>query len=178
MLLTLSSTTMFSLSYVLTEHILSAPRAPSPQQLQARTGRYAAFLVSCYLIVWTIPHFSSLVAKQVEARGGHWGTIIVVYSLLLLASLAHSVTFFRLVGMVGAVSTGIIQALRAVSVFVLSAVLYCRTSSNQCFDAFKAVSTILVVGGVMYFSHLPSPGISQKVHMSATSSEDLSSNSL
>lgn len=46
-----------------------------------------------------------------------------------------------------------IQALRAVGVFLLSHVFYCRTDQTQCFTAGKGLSTFVVGGGVIWFAY-------------------------
>ena len=47
------------------------------------------------------------------------------YGIMLLSAVAHSITYFQIMGQAGAVTTGIMQAARAVGVFVFSALLFC-----------------------------------------------------
>jgi hypothetical protein len=103
----------------------------------------------------------------VETVGGNWGAIVVLLVAVLLSGMLHSLAYFELMGSVGAVSTGILQSLRlrlclccflinkrAVSVFVISALLFCDRHSVQCFNEYKGMSMVFVVIGVLYFSNI------------------------
>lgn len=69
-----------------------------------------------------------------------------------LSQLAHGLTYFLMLGSSGAVTTGIMQSLRAVCVFAISSVLYCGHQESQCFDTRRGVATLLVVSGVLFYS--------------------------
>lgn len=163
--LTLFSTMMFSFFYVLTENILTGPNAPTPHQLQATSGTLSASFVTLYLCIWTIPNFRDIVITRVTEQDGSWPAIVIVYAILVLSAFLHSVTFFQLLGSVGAVSTGILQSLRAISVFAISAILFCDSHKNQCFNEYKGLSTALVVLGILYFSKV-SAQLSKKIQPS------------
>lgn len=109
---TLCATMMYSFHYVLSEKILTQKNPPTPQQLQTSAGVYVATLISIYLLCWTIPNFQELVVASVVEHNGHPQLIVFSYILLILSGFGHSVTFFKLMGSVGAVSTGILQSLR------------------------------------------------------------------
>jgi len=162
LILTLTSTMMFSFNYVLSENILTAPQAPFPTQLQTYTGTICAILVTTYLGFWTLPNFGSVVVDKVAENGGSWPVIVFVYIILILSAFGHSVTFYHLMGSIGAVSTGILQSLRAVSVFAMSALFFCDSHENQCFNQYKGVSTILVVVGILLFSKVSATSSSKK----------------
>eukprot|EP01114_Cavostelium_apophysatum_P020640 TRINITY_DN6975_c0_g1_i1.p1 TRINITY_DN6975_c0_g1~~TRINITY_DN6975_c0_g1_i1.p1 ORF type:complete len:343 (+),score=23.41 TRINITY_DN6975_c0_g1_i1:254-1282(+) len=150
-LLTLLSTLLFSSIYCLAEHILTTVNAPSPQQLQTMAGGYCALIISTYLSIYTLPRYKELIVERVQDERGDVPMILLVYTILLLSAFGHAVTYFRLMGSVGAVSTGILQALRAVSVFFISAVLFCDKHSNQCFNKYKGLATLMVVLGILLF---------------------------
>lgn len=50
-----------------------------------------------------------------------------------------------MLGSSGAVTTGIMQSLRAVCVFAISSVLYCSHQESQCFDTRRGIATLIVV---------------------------------
>jgi len=77
---------------------------------------------------------------------------LFIYLCLILSSFGHSFAYYYLLSYVGAVSTGILQALRAISVFILSAYYFCSVDLSQCFTMWKGLSTLLVVSGVIGFS--------------------------
>lgn len=62
-----------------------------------------------------------------------------------LSQLAHGLTYFMVLKSSGAVTTGIMQSLRAVCVFALSSILYCEYQDSQCFDTKRAMATLIVV---------------------------------
>ena len=46
-------------------------------------------------------------------------------------------TYFALMGSLGAVSTGLLQCMRAVVVFMISSVLFCSRQESQCFTGYR-----------------------------------------
>lgn len=78
--------------------------------------------------------------------------IFVALVAYTISQLAHGLTYFMLLGESGAVTTGIMQSLRAVCVFVISSLLYCSRQESQCFDTKRGVATLIVVSGVMFYS--------------------------
>lgn len=80
------------------------------------------------------------------------GDVIIGYAVLVASSFAHNATYFELLGSTGAVATGVIQALRAVGVFLLSHFLFCERDEAQCFTMGKGVSTAVVGLGVIWFA--------------------------
>lgn len=69
-------------------------------------------------------------------------TALVGYTL---SQLAHGLTYFLMLSSSGAVTTGIMQSLRAVCVFAISSVLYCSHQESQCFDTRRGIATLIVV---------------------------------
>jgi len=81
----------------------------------------------------------------------------------VLSSFLHSWSFFYLMCNEGAVNTGILQALRAVMVFITSAILYCDEQESQCYTKFKFMSTCIVVFGVYCYAKVsPRPSHNTK----------------
>ena len=109
--------------------------------------------------------FSKICKERVDEVEGNWIVIVILCVALIASGLGHSITYFQLMGTVGAVSTGILQSLRsgnyfernhsifdrAVSVFVISSILFCNQHEEQCFNGYKSVSVICVILGVLYF---------------------------
>jgi drug/metabolite transporter (DMT)-like permease len=153
-LFTLAATTLYSFVYILSENILTQKNAPTPQQLQTLDGVYVAILVTAYLVCYTIPNFETLVLDEVREADGNWTWIICTYLALVLSGFLHSLTYFRLLGSVGSVSTGILNSLRAISVFGMSALLFCNNHPNQCFTLNKGASAVVVICGVLFFSRV------------------------
>lgn len=100
-----------------------------------------------------------------EKVGGNWSVVIGMLIAILFSGMVHNLSYYKLMGSVGAVSTGILQSLRwelwektqdlysrAVSVFVISALLFCDRHPVQCFNEYKGMSLVCVFIGVLYFS--------------------------
>jgi drug/metabolite transporter (DMT)-like permease len=151
---TLMSCTVFALNYVLIESIITAPSAPPGQVVQGYAGLYSLGLISIYIVLHTLPNWHTLVTENVTKSHGNWTFIVFVYIGKTCAAFFHSYSYYKLVSLVGAVSTGVLQSLRAVSVFLISALLFCKLHHEQCYNVMKAVSALVVVSGLYYFSHL------------------------
>lgn len=151
---TLMSCTVFALNYVLIESIITAPSAPPGQVVQGYAGLYSLGLISIYIVLHTLPNWNALVTENVAKSHGNWTFIAFVYIGKTCAAFFHSYSYYKLVSLVGAVSTGVLQSLRAVSVFLISALLFCKLHHEQCYNMMKAVSALVVVSGLYYFSHL------------------------
>lgn len=82
--------------------------------------------------------------------------VVLYFGIIALSQLLHAITYFHLLGSVGAVTTGILQAIRAVGVFGLSSLVFCASDLNQCFTGIKGWSTALVVVGVLTYSYMKS----------------------
>jgi NhaP-type Na+/H+ or K+/H+ antiporter len=106
-------------------------------------------------LVVVLPNFEEFVLEKLEPGMG-WN-VAATYFMLLLASAAHLVAFFQLMGKLGAVATGILQAARSIVVFLMSDVLFCETHEEQCFTRWKGASVLVVVVSILYFSRLPPP---------------------
>ena len=57
-----------------------------------------------------------------------------------------------MLGSLGAVTTGVMQSLRAVLVFALSSIAFCSQQQSQCYDTKRGMATLIVVVGVLYYS--------------------------
>jgi drug/metabolite transporter (DMT)-like permease len=155
-LVTLVATCIFALNYVYNECILTGPNAPPAEKAQALIGVYSLSLLSFWIVFYTLPRWRSLVLDEIEEFQGNVIVIIIFYILLTAASFGHSLAYYQLLRLVGAVSTGVLQSLRAVTVFVMSSLLFCNTHREQCYNFIKFISTVLVINGLLYFSYLKS----------------------
>lgn len=78
--------------------------------------------------------------------------IVWSYLVVLIAQLVHMYVYFKILGVSGSVSTGINQSLRAVWVFVISAIYFCHLQESQCFNTYKLLSLIVVCLGVVKYA--------------------------
>jgi drug/metabolite transporter (DMT)-like permease len=151
-LLTLLCAIFYSSSYIIVEWTLSSPDAPSERNVQAYAGLYGLTMISIYTLLHTIPNWDVLVVANVAAKKGQLSNVFIAYFTLALAGFLHSVSYFKLMSSVGAVSTGVLQSLRAVSVFGISSIAFCSTHSEQCVTNAKMMSMAIVCIGLVAYS--------------------------
>ncbi|KAF9396276.1 hypothetical protein BGX21_009605 [Mortierella sp. AD011] len=152
-LVTLGATFLYACVYVLSDKVLSTfdPK-PIPEKVCSMVGGYASLLTLVYLCVHTFPNWQTEVVDVVEARHGSKIGIFMVYPLVTISSMLHSLNYYVLLSRINNIAVGIMQSLRAVLVFVMSHYLFCGISSTQCFNEWKFVSAIVVIGCVTLFS--------------------------
>lgn len=152
-LLTLFGSIIYAGNYTLLEVCSHALESPSPRVLAPRIGTGAATALALYVCIFTLPSWDSVYAAPVAKAGGASSSILAGYVVITVSSLAHSVSYFGLLGRVGAVSVGVLQSLRAVAVFLLSAVLFCASQESQCLSLERSVACVTVAGGVILYAY-------------------------
>lgn len=157
MTLTLFCAILYASSYVGVEFTLSEPEAPSERNIQAFTGLYGLTIISVYILVHTIPNWNTLVLANIEAKKGSLSWVFIAYALLSLSSFLHGISYYKLVGSVGSVSTGVLQSLRAISVFAISSLAFCGSHAEQCVTNAKILSMIIVCAGLTGYSAYAAP---------------------
>lgn len=75
----------------------------------------------------------------------------------MFSAFFHSYAYYRLLSKVGSISTGLLQSIRAVSVFLASHYFFCGSHSEQCMNKQKILSTIIVFVGVTGYSLTTKP---------------------
>lgn len=132
--------------------MMHKPERPSPRSLCVRVGTSCIGILSVYMVLYTIPRWNELVSDNIKARGGNLHVIFFSFVWLVISQLAHALTYFMLLGSVGAISTGILQSLRAILVFAFSSLLFCEVQESQCYTLKRGLATLVVVAGVIYYS--------------------------
>ena len=122
----LLATVLYSYEYVLVEKLMASHNAPSSSEVCYKMGFYGTGIISCYMFFYVLPFWDEYVIFEIVKHNGKWKTIIVGYGLTFICNFLHNWIYFKLLHVSGAVSTGINQALRAVFVFVISAVCFCQ----------------------------------------------------
>jgi hypothetical protein len=146
---------------------VGAPRSDGAEQapidgtaVATRIGTGISVLLGAYILVAVVPQWPLVVARVVSTGRLSWPAVTALYCLLLLSSAAHSITYYRIMGSTGAVAAGLMQAARAVGVFLASALLFCGGPVDAetgelpkgCFTLARLVATVLVCGGIYAFS--------------------------
>jgi len=164
-LVTLMSTFTYGSNYIISEQVLSSPSPPSGGTVQVYTGLTGFGLVFAYIFFYTIPNWEILVSVHVKESHGSVFIIIFTYMGLVLSAFLHSWSYYKLVKQTGSVSTGILQSLRAIFVFILSSLFYCNNHPEQCLNRPKIASVFVVVFGVLYFTFLQRTELSSKSNL-------------
>jgi hypothetical protein len=152
--------------YTFAELLMGAPAPPRVQAVAARVGGGVTALLGAYVVLFTVPRL-----KEVGARVAAVGLltpqqVALGYGVMVASAVAHSVTYFQLMGAAGAVSTSVMAAARAVGVFVVSAALFCADAArpraagalaalaqeSQCFTAARGVATASVCVGIVVYA--------------------------
>jgi len=150
--LTLLGSFFHSLGYVLGEIAGYFPEPLSTKKICTFVGAANSFVLTIYCVLYTVPNWNMLVTEKVAAVGGSETVIMLGLFLMIVSNLAHAITYFQLLSSSGAVSTGLLQSIRAVAVFGISSLLYCGKQKSQCYTLARGVSTLLVVFGMSCYS--------------------------
>ena len=149
--LVLLSTVLISFNYIINDSIMRDGQ--SPVVIQTFSGIYTVGFCIIYSILYTIPNIQEIFFQLIEENQGNLNVIIVLYTFVTLNSFFHNYAFYAIIGEVGAVTFGLLQAVRAVGVFIGSAILFCPIQDFQCLTFPKILSTIFVMIGIFAFSY-------------------------
>ncbi|GAB9463526.1 hypothetical protein Gpo141_00000982 [Globisporangium polare] len=149
---TLIGAAFYGGNYVAGEYTLKLPERPEPKELCLKLGASCVAVIAVYQSIFVLPEWHELVTKPIAEANGSTTNILTALVGYTLSQLAHGLTYFLMLGSSGAVTTGIMQSLRAVCVFAISSVLYCSHQESQCFDTRRGIATLIVVSGVMFYS--------------------------
>lgn len=152
-----------ALTWVLVESVLKEADPIQPEAISAVMGFVGVGVFGSWQVVYTLPRADELIADQIAAKRGSVTVIVIVYAVLTAASMVHAVTFYHLVGKLGAVTAGVMKGVQAAAVFVCSHYLFCGLQASQCFSYAKACSLVLVLVGTTTY------GLSESVASQATS---------
>ncbi|KAI9920085.1 hypothetical protein PsorP6_015732 [Peronosclerospora sorghi] len=149
---TLVGAALYGGNYVTGEYTLKLSERPHPQDLCLKIGAACVSIIAIYQSIFVLPEWETLVTHPIAEAKGNTTLILSALVAYLVSQLAHGLTYFMMLGSSGAVTTGIMQSLRAVCVFAISSILYCSHQESQCLDTKRGVATVTVVTGVMVYS--------------------------
>ena len=158
--LTLLGSLLHSAMFVMTDALLSkAGTEAKPWQVCSYVGRFEVAGLLCwnafgivYASTTDDSWFKFGAADGSAPTAASIGLSCVLFASLWAVNCLHAACFFDLIGAVGSVSSAVLKGVQTVSVYVLSAILYCRYQSSQCFSYTKALSLVIVVLGTSIYS--------------------------
>jgi drug/metabolite transporter (DMT)-like permease len=125
---------------------------PSGLDLSLYTGGSCFVIFFLYVMFHTVPHWNELVTLSIARHHGNYHLIAEQYLYLVIAAFLHAISHYDIVATVGAVPVGVLNAVRAVSVFGVSSLLFCEHQASQCYTARKGASTAIVIVGAVGYS--------------------------
>mmetsp|Transcript_62490 Transcript_62490/g.129809 ORF Transcript_62490/g.129809 Transcript_62490/m.129809 type:complete len:404 (+) Transcript_62490:222-1433(+) len=152
----------YASTYVMVEAILSRGNCIEPQRLCVCVGAFGTVVHFAYLFSYTFPNFEELVLKNIEKNQGNLNTVTMLYGILVLSAFIHNWNYFFLLRYSGAVTTGVISALRAIGVFIASGWMFCGDHPSQCMTAQKSLAAMVVASGVLLYSFGKKPAKKQQ----------------
>jgi drug/metabolite transporter (DMT)-like permease len=149
-ILSFLGTFLFSVSYVVDEYLIENydHYKINSKDLSFKGGLMAFFMVSIAQIVFVYPNWGRATSTIVN-----WNHAIVVLILQLFADAVNNMAYYQAIYNVGAISTGVIQGIVSIGVFLSSHVLFCRIQAFQCISTFKIIATFMVISGVLIYSY-------------------------
>lgn len=150
-------------------HIEDPPELPPPSSLDLSlyTGGSCLVVFGVYVLCHTVPNWNRLVTSSIERHHGNYFLIAEQYFYLCLAAFLHAISHYDIVATVGAVPVGVLNAVRAVSVFGMSSILFCEHQASQCYTTRKGASTAIVVVGAVGYS-VASAAVSRRASRGST----------
>lgn len=152
--MTVFGTICYAIVYVLNERLLKDPNGPTPTQHSVWVGTCSATIIFFYILffVWPTLDMKKSMANAPLYPNSPIFAVVLAYVSLVFSHFLHSYLYFVLLGKSGAVTTGVIQSIRAISVFFLSSALYCSDDASQCLTSPKVASCLVVVMGILLYS--------------------------
>mmetsp|Transcript_11722 Transcript_11722/g.19093 ORF Transcript_11722/g.19093 Transcript_11722/m.19093 type:complete len:344 (-) Transcript_11722:743-1774(-) len=124
----------------------------SPFHLCSQIGKVEVCILLVYNFVLICLYGPTyLYLEGVNDAGSTVSSVIWSYLGLIMTNMVHALAFFSMLGQLGAVSTGILKSVLAVSVFSFAAIFYCSIDASQCLTPFKAASMVIVIFGSFTF---------------------------
>ncbi len=146
---TLAGCVGYAGSYVLNEYILLVAPSLAPKRLCALVGLWGCLLLGAYLTAYTLPNWDAAVLAPMRARGADPAWVAGLYAGLTASSFLHNLAYFNLLRLTGAVSTGVLTALRTIGVFLASGWLFCDMAPVQCLTSQKLLAVLVICAGVV-----------------------------
>ena len=152
--------------YTFAELLMGAPAPPRAQAVAARVGGGICALLGAYILLFVAPRAGAVGARVAAVGLLSLPQVALGYGIMVASAVAHSITYFQLMGQAGAVSTSVMAAARAVGVFVVSAALFCASAGrpraagvlaalaqeSQCYTAARGVATAAVCVGIVVYA--------------------------
>ncbi|KAL8426003.1 hypothetical protein Efla_001921 [Eimeria flavescens] len=144
---------LHGLAFVLNEKYMNdADSRIEGPQLVFMCGVVNTLGLLLWTCVWTLPRWEELVTNVRRERGGSLAVIVCCFLGLTVCSLLRSSVLWVLLKHMGAVSAGVLKAVRMAVLTVLTHCLFCSKVPSQCLSPLKASAASLAMLGVFVYS--------------------------
>ena len=147
---------MNALTYVMSEAVMTKGDEPLSAQVNcAVQGIVGSLVLLVWQVVYTRPRFDSLIQQPMKIVHTSNTRAVCILLSIGVANFIHYICFFHTIKFVwgGSTSAGVMKALQAVLVFLVTSLAYCGRMGGEemCFSLLKFVSLVIVVFGVLLF---------------------------
>uniref|UniRef100_A0A0G4HI37 EamA domain-containing protein n=1 Tax=Chromera velia CCMP2878 TaxID=1169474 RepID=A0A0G4HI37_9ALVE len=140
---------LHAMTFVLYEKYMTDEEDKVPGTiLTGMMGIISSVALVVWSCVWTLPRLNELFIDPVNARGGQWGNVIQVFSLLFATSIARAAVLWWLLEKLGAVSSGLVKGGRVILVVAFSHMFFCSADQKFCLTWTKFLSALFCMLGV------------------------------
>jgi hypothetical protein len=176
----LGAAVVYGTVYALAECLMSDAHPPKPAVVATYVGLGVTGTLGSFILFAVLPHWDEVASSVALANVLSWGGIICCFLIMMFSALCHAIVYYSLLPAVGAATVGLLNAGRAVGVFVFSGIVFCSWQTVQCFTWARGVATVVVIGGIIVFTygkalknHHPEQEVSTVAISSATSIESV-----
>jgi len=149
----LGAAVVYGTVYALAECLMSDAHPPKPAVVATYVGLGVTGTLGSFILVAVVPHWDEVASSVALANVLSWGGIILCFLAMMISALCHAIVYYSLLPAVGAATVGLLNAGRAVGVFVFSGIVFCSWQTVQCFTWARGVATVVVIGGIVVFTY-------------------------
>lgn len=152
---TTCSAALYSLLGVVYEHLASL-KALSHVQINLRMSLTGFVLLVLYQTFYTWPNRERLILEPLAKSGQDPYNVLFSHILFGVCFTGHAMIQGRVLEKSGAMAVGVVNSLRAATVSIVSALLFCGPSAQQqCLDARKGASAAIISVGALIWATAP-----------------------
>lgn len=121
----------------------------SPVQASFAVSGVSLTITLIYQLLYCLPHWQQLVAQPFAASGLSLRTVLLTHAVYGAITAVHQYVQLRVLGSHGAMSVGLVNAVRASVVSVVSSLLFCNVKPQLCLTSWRAISALVVTVGAV-----------------------------
>lgn len=149
----LGAAVVYGTVYALAECLMADAHPPKPAVVATYVGLGVTGTLGSFILFAVVPHWDEVASSVALANILSWGGIILCFIAMMISALCHAIVYYSLLPAVGAATVGLLNAGRAVGVFVFSGIVFCSWQTVQCFTWARGIATVVVIGGIIVFTY-------------------------